>query len=65
VWVYTPAGGTPDSSQEIGLIDYLWITIILKMDDKAKYWLDLSDYDLETALAMLKNKRILLTRLNL
>jgi HEPN domain-containing protein len=29
------------------------------MDDKVKYWLELSDYDLETALAMLKSKRYL------
>ncbi len=29
------------------------------MDDKVKYWLELSDYDLETALAMLHSKRYL------
>lgn len=29
------------------------------MDDKVKYWIELSDYDLETALAMLKSKRFL------
>ncbi len=29
------------------------------MTDKVKYWLDLSDYDLETAEAMLKSKRYL------
>lgn len=29
------------------------------MDDKVKYWLELSDYDLETALAMLSSKRYL------
>lgn len=29
------------------------------MDDKGKYWLDLSDYDLDTALAMLASKRYL------
>ena len=29
------------------------------MIDKVKYWLDLSDYDLETALAMQKSKRYL------
>ncbi len=29
------------------------------MDDKVKYWLDLSDYDLETAFAMLNSKRYL------
>jgi len=29
------------------------------MDDKVKYWLELSDYDLETALAMLNSKRYL------
>jgi HEPN domain-containing protein len=27
------------------------------MDDKVKYWLELSDYDMETALAMLNSKR--------
>ena len=27
------------------------------MDDKVKYWLDLSDYDLDTAKAMLDSKR--------
>ncbi len=27
------------------------------MNDKAKYWLELSDYDFETALAMLNSKR--------
>jgi HEPN domain-containing protein len=29
------------------------------MDDKVRYWLDISDYDLETAEAMLKTKRFL------
>jgi HEPN domain-containing protein len=29
------------------------------MDDKVKYWSELSDYDLETALAMLNSKRFL------
>lgn len=29
------------------------------MNDKVKYWIDLSDYDLETAIAMLKSKRYL------
>ena len=29
------------------------------MNDKVKYWVDLSDYDLETAFAMLKSKRYL------
>ena len=29
------------------------------MDSKIKYWIDLSDYDLETANAMLKSKRYL------
>ena len=29
------------------------------MDDKVNYWKDLSDYDLETASAMLKSKRFL------
>lgn len=29
------------------------------MDDKVKYWLELSDYDVETALAMLNGKRYL------
>jgi hypothetical protein len=29
------------------------------MDDKVKYWQELSDYDLETAVAMLKSKRCL------
>ncbi len=29
------------------------------MGDKIKYWLELSDYDLETAIAMLKSKRYL------
>lgn len=29
------------------------------MDDKVKYWLELSDYDLETAIAMLNSKRYL------
>jgi HEPN domain-containing protein len=29
------------------------------LDDKVKYWLELSDYDLETALAMLNSKRYL------
>lgn len=29
------------------------------MDDKVKYWLELSDYDLETAFAMLNSKRYL------
>jgi len=29
------------------------------MGDKVKYWLELSDYDLETAIAMLKSKRYL------
>ncbi len=29
------------------------------MDDKVNYWKDLSDYDLETALAMLNSKRFL------
>jgi len=29
------------------------------LDDKGKYWLDLSDYDLDTALAMLASKRYL------
>ena len=29
------------------------------MDDKVKYWLELSDYDLDTALAMLNSKRYL------
>lgn len=29
------------------------------MDDKVKYWIELSDYDLETALAMLNSKRYL------
>lgn len=29
------------------------------MDDKVKYWLELSDYDLETAVAMLNSKRYL------
>jgi len=27
------------------------------MDDKVKYWQELSDYDLETAVAMLKSRR--------
>lgn len=29
------------------------------MDDKVKYWLELSEYDLETAIAMLNSKRFL------
>ena len=29
------------------------------MGDKVKYWLELSDYDLETAMVMLKSKRYL------
>lgn len=29
------------------------------MDDKVKYWIDLSDYDLDTADAMLRSKRYL------
>jgi HEPN domain-containing protein len=29
------------------------------MDNKIKYWVDLSDYDLETAEAMLKSERLL------
>ena len=29
------------------------------MDDRVKYWLELSDYDLDTALAMLNGKRYL------
>jgi len=29
------------------------------MTDKVKYWLDLSEYDLETAMAMQKTKRYL------
>lgn len=29
------------------------------MDDKVKYWIDLSDYDLDTALAMHKSRRYL------
>ncbi len=29
------------------------------MNDRIKYWLDLSDYDIETANAMLKSKRFL------
>jgi HEPN domain-containing protein len=29
------------------------------MDDKVKYWIELSDYDLETAIAMLNSKRFL------
>ncbi len=29
------------------------------MNDKVNYWLELSDYDLETALAMLNSKRFL------
>lgn len=29
------------------------------MDDKVKYWLEISDYDFETAEAMLKSKRFL------
>jgi HEPN domain-containing protein len=29
------------------------------MDDKVAYWIELSDYDLETAQAMLKSKRYL------
>jgi HEPN domain-containing protein len=29
------------------------------MDDKAQYWIDISDYDLETAKAMLQSKRYL------
>jgi len=29
------------------------------MDDKVKYWQELSDYDLDTAVAMLKSKRYL------
>ena len=29
------------------------------MESKIKYWIDLSDYDLETAIAMLHSKRYL------
>ena len=29
------------------------------MNDRIKYWLDLSDYDIETANAMLNSKRFL------
>jgi hypothetical protein len=29
------------------------------MEEKVKYWIELSDYDLETAEAMLKSKRFL------
>jgi HEPN domain-containing protein len=29
------------------------------MEDKVKYWIELSDYDLETAEAMLRSKRFL------
>ncbi|MCL2300052.1 MAG: HEPN domain-containing protein [Firmicutes bacterium] len=29
------------------------------MSDKAQYWLDLADYDIETARAMLQTKRLL------
>lgn len=29
------------------------------MDDKVKYWLELSDYDLDTPIAMLNSKRYL------
>ena len=30
-----------------------------KMENKIKYWIELSDYDLETAAAMLQSKRYL------
>ena len=33
--------------------------IVGKMNDKVKYWIELSDYDLETAEAMLRTKRYL------
>jgi hypothetical protein len=29
------------------------------MEDKAQYWIEISDYDLETAKAMLQSKRYL------
>lgn len=29
------------------------------MDEKVAYWLDLAEYDLETAMAMLETKRFL------
>lgn len=29
------------------------------MDEKVKYWIDLADYDIETAAAMLKTQRYL------
>jgi HEPN domain-containing protein len=29
------------------------------MDDRVKYWIEISDYDLETAEAMLQSRRIL------
>jgi HEPN domain-containing protein len=29
------------------------------MDQKIRYWIDLSDYDVETAVAMLNSKRFL------
>jgi hypothetical protein len=29
------------------------------MNNKTKYWIDLSDYDFETAIAMLSSKRFL------
>ena len=31
----------------------------VEMDSKIKYWIDISDYDLETAEAMLQSKRYL------
>lgn len=37
---------------------YLWYKVS-EMDDKVRYWIEISDYDLETAEAMLQSKRYL------
>ena len=38
---------------------YLCIIVELMNKDKIQYWVDLSEYDIETAFAMLKSKRFL------
>ncbi len=35
-----------------------WI-LVIEMDSKVQYWIEISDYDLETAEAMLRTKRYL------
>jgi HEPN domain-containing protein len=49
---------TNRKTSSVNLLFYLW-TKVSFMEGKVQYWIEMSDYDFETAEAMLRSKRYL------